>query len=55
MTSESDVRMLGPNEQLSVPIASGLGIQLVALVIPGIVLIPTIVFRGAGQPEEILL
>ncbi|MCY4129226.1 MAG: hypothetical protein OXG15_08305 [Gammaproteobacteria bacterium] len=55
MTSESDVRMLGPNEQLSVPIASGLGIQLVALVIPGVVLIPTIVFRGAGQPEEILL
>ena len=48
-------RILGPNQELSVPIASGLGFQLVVLALPGIVLIPTIVFRGAGQAEEILL
>ena len=37
------------------PLAAGLGLQLAALVLPGAVLIPTIVFRSAGQPEDILL
>lgn len=53
--SDTDGSTLGPGQKLSVPIASGLGIQLVALTLPGVVLIPTIVFRGAGQPEEVLL
>ncbi len=53
--ADPDVTQLGPNQRVSVPIASGLGLQLVALMLPGIVLIPTIVFRGAGQPEDVLL
>lgn len=52
---ESVATFLGPDQKVSVPIASGLGLQLVALMLPGVVLIPTIVFRGAGQPEDILL
>ena len=53
--SDADERTSGPNQELSAPIAGGLGFQLIALTLPGVVLIPTIVFRGAGQPEEILL
>ncbi|MDE0452431.1 MAG: hypothetical protein OXI90_11800 [Gammaproteobacteria bacterium] len=45
----------GPNAKIPVPLAAGLGLQLAALVLPGAVLIPTIVFRSAGQPEDILL
>lgn len=45
----------GPDERIPVPLSVGLGLQLAALVLPGAVLIPTIVFRSAGQPEDILL
>ena len=45
----------GPDARIPVPLAAGLGLQLAALVLPGAVLIPTIVFRGAGQPEDVLL
>ena len=45
----------GPDARIPVPLTVGLGLQLAALVLPGSVLIPTIVFRGAGQPEEVLL
>ena len=45
----------GPDARIGAPLAVGLGLQLAALVLPGAVLIPTIVFRGAGQPEEVLL
>ena len=45
----------GPDAGVPIPLAVGLGLQLAALVLPGSVLIPTIVFRGAGQPEEVLL
>ena len=45
----------GPDARIPTPLAAGLGVQLAALVLPGAVLIPTIVFRGAGQPEEVLL
>ncbi len=45
----------GPDARIPVPLAAGLGLQLAALVLPGAVLIPTIVFRSAGQPEDILL
>ena len=45
----------GPDARIPVPLATGLGLQLAALVLPGAVLIPTIVFRSAGQPEHVLL
>ena len=46
---------LGPDARISLGLSVGLGLQLTALVLPGVVLIPTIVFRGAGQPEAVLL
>ena len=45
----------GPDARIPAPLALGLGGQLAALVLPGAVLIPTIVFRSAGQPEDVLL
>ena len=45
----------GPDARIAAPLAMGLGLQLAALVLPGAVLIPTIVFRSAGQPEDVLL
>ena len=45
----------GPDARIPLPLAVGLGLQLAALVLPGAVLIPTIVFRSAGQPEGVLL
>ena len=45
----------GPDARIPAPLTVGLGLQLAALVLPGSVMIPTIVFRGAGQPEEVLL
>ena len=52
---QADEAASGPNAKIPVPLAAGLGLQLAALVLPGAVLIPTIVFRSAGQPEDILL
>ena len=49
------INQSGPDARIPLPLAAGLGLQLVALVLPGAVLIPTIVFRGAGQPEDALL
>ena len=46
---------MGPDARISLGLSVGLGLQLTALVLPGVVLIPTIVFRGAGQPEAVLL
>ncbi|MYG13594.1 MAG: hypothetical protein F4171_12505 [Gammaproteobacteria bacterium] len=45
----------GPDARIPLPLATGLGLQLAALVLPGAVLIPTIMFRGAGQPDGVLL
>ena len=45
----------GPDAKIPLPLATGLGLQLAALVLPGAVLIPTIMFRGAGQPDQVLL
>ena len=45
----------GPDARIPLPLATGLGLQLAALVLPGAVLIPTIMFRGAGQPDAVLL
>lgn len=44
-----------PDARVPILLTAGLGLQVAGLVLPGAVLIPTIVFRGAGQPEEILL
>ncbi|MDE0223780.1 MAG: hypothetical protein OXP28_01435 [Gammaproteobacteria bacterium] len=52
---QADEVTSGPNARIPVPLAAGLGLQLAALVLPGAVLIPTIVFRSAGQPEDVLL
>ena len=48
-------RESGPDARIPAPLTLGLALQLAALVLPGAVLIPTIVFRGGGQPEEVLL
>ena len=52
---KSDQAASGPDARIPVPLTVGLGLQLAGLVLPGAVLIPTIVFRGAGQGEEVLL
>ena len=44
-----------PDARIPMPLTVGLSLQLAVLVLPGAVLIPTIVFRGAGQPEEVML
>ena len=45
----------GPEARISWPLATGLGLQLAGMVLPGAVLIPTVVFRSASQPEEVVL
>ena len=45
----------GPEARIPWPLATGLGLQLAGMVLPGAVLIPTVVFRSASQPEEIVL
>ena len=44
-----------PDGKIQAPLTLGLAIQLVGLVLPGIVLIPTIVFRAAGESEAVVL
>ena len=44
-----------PDGKIPAVFALGLGLQLAALALPGMVLMPTIVFRAAGEPEAILL
>ena len=46
---------LDPNRKLPAPLAAGLGLQLAGLLLPGIVLMPTVVFQAAGQSEGVLL
>ncbi len=46
---------LDPEEKIPPPLALGLALQLAGLTLPGIVLIPTIVFRAAGESEAVLL
>ena len=53
--SDQEEAAIGPDAKIPAPLAAGLGLQLAALVLPGAVLIPTIVFRSAGQPEDVLL
>lgn len=52
---ESDQHSLNskhPNAATPVAQSFGVAAQIACLVIPGIVMIPTVVFRTAGQPEE---
>ena len=44
-----------PEAKISLPFTTGFALQLASLVLPGAVLIPTVVFRAAGEPEDILL
>ena len=46
---------VGPDTRISVPLLAGLAVQLLGLVVPGIVLVTVVVYRGAGQTEEVLL
>ena len=55
---ESDQRSGGrrnPDAKVPVPISVGLAVQIACLVLPGAVMIPTVVFRAAGQSEDVLL
>ncbi len=55
---ESDTRSrnrLHPDAKIPFPLSVGLALQIACLVLPGAVMIPTVVFRAAGQPEEALL
>ena len=45
----------GPDARISATLAAGLGLQLLGLMAPGIVLFTMVVYRGAGQPDEVLL
>ena len=44
-----------PDAKIPVPLGVGLALQIACLVLPGAVMIPTVVFRAAGQPEDVLL
>ena len=44
-----------PDEKIPLPLAAGLALQIAALVLPGTVVITTVVFRAGGQPETVLL
>ena len=46
---------LNPDGKIPFPLTLGLALQLAGLVLPGIVLIPTIVFQAAGESETVLL
>ncbi|MYA97808.1 MAG: hypothetical protein F4X91_15525 [Nitrospinae bacterium] len=54
-TDQRSGERLHPDGKIPAPLTLGLAIQLVGLVLPGIVLIPTIVFRAAGQSEAVVL
>ena len=44
-----------PDATIPVPLTVGLGLQLGGLLLPGVVLIPTIVFMAAGVSEAVML
>ncbi len=44
-----------PDTKTPVPLSVGLALQIACLVLPGAVVIPTVVFRAGGQPEDVLL
>lgn len=55
---QSDQRsqaLRAPDAKIPAPLSFGLAFQIACLVLPGAVMIPTVVFRAAGQSEESLL
>ena len=55
---QSDQRSAGrrhPDARIPVSLSVGLALQIACLVLPGAVMIPTVVFRAAGQSEDVLL
>ena len=44
-----------PDASIPATLSVGLALQIACLVLPGAVMIPTVVFRAAGQPEDVLL
>ena len=44
-----------PDAKIPVTLSVGLALQIACLVLPGAVMIPTVVFRAAGQSEDVLL
>ena len=44
-----------PDAKIPAPLATGLALQIAALNLPGAVVIATVVFQAAGQPESVLL
>lgn len=44
-----------PDEKISSKLATGLALQLSSLLLPSIAMIPTIVFRAAGESEDMVL
>ena len=55
---ESDTRSRNrrhPDAKIPFPLSLGLALQIACLVLPGAVMIPTVVFRAAGQPDQVVL
>ena len=55
---ESGQRSAGrrhPDARIPVSLSVGLALQIACLVLPGAVMIPTVVFRAGGQSEDVLL
>ena len=44
-----------PGTKVPLPLTTGLGLQIMVLALPGSVLMPTVVFQSAGQPEDVLV
>ena len=54
-TDEAAADRREPGTKVPLPLTTGLGLQITVLVIPGSVLMPTVVFQSAGQPEGLVL
>ena len=55
---QADRRFAGrrhPDARVPVALSIGLALQIACLVLPGAVMIPTVVFRAAGQSDDVLL
>ncbi len=55
MTADSSDTGRNPDKKIRAVLAAGLGLQISGLAIPGLVLMPTVVFRAAGQAESLVL
>ena len=55
ISDQSSAGRRHPDAKIPLPLSVGLALQIACLVLPGAVMIPTVVFRAAGQPEDVLL